>query len=47
MASSRGHTLIDRELYLPQNWCDDQNRLRAADVPERVRFAPRSNFKLS
>jgi SRSO17 transposase len=39
LASPRGRTLIDRELYLPQNWCDDKNRLRAADVPEGVRFA--------
>lgn len=39
MASSRGRTLMDRELYLPQSWCDDKNRLRAADVSEGVRFA--------
>jgi SRSO17 transposase len=39
MASPRGRTLIDRELYLPQGWCDDRDRLRAADVPEDVRFA--------
>lgn len=39
LAGPRGRTLIDRELYLPQSWCDDPQRLRAADVPEDVRFA--------
>lgn len=39
LASARGRTLIDRELYLPKSWCDDPNRCRAAHVPESVRFA--------
>ena len=39
LASARGRTLIDRELYLPKCWCEDQDRLRAADVPRDVRFA--------
>ncbi len=34
----RGHTLIDRELYLPLDWCEDQDRCRAAHIPESVRF---------
>src|SRR4051794_17465690 len=38
-ASSRGHALIDRELYLPQSWTDDRNRCRAAGVPEEIGFA--------
>ena len=29
-ASSRGHALIDRELYLPQSWTEDRGRCRAA-----------------
>jgi SRSO17 transposase len=36
--TARGHTLIDRELYLPLEWCEDQQRCRAADIPESVRF---------
>jgi SRSO17 transposase len=36
--TARGHTLIDRELYLPADWCDDRERCRAAHVPEAVRF---------
>jgi len=32
------HTLIDRELYLPQEWVADEKRRRAAHVPESVSF---------
>lgn len=38
-ASSRGHTLLDRELYLPKSWIDNQERCREAHVPEEVTFA--------
>ncbi|HEY6408720.1 MAG TPA: IS701 family transposase [Ktedonobacteraceae bacterium] len=34
-----GHTLIDRELYLPKSWTTAPERCREADVPEDVRFA--------
>ncbi len=34
----RGHTLIDRELYLPLDWCEDPERCRAAHIPESVHF---------
>ena len=34
----RGHTLIDRELYLPLDWCEDRDRSRAAGIPDAVRF---------
>ncbi len=34
----RGHTLIDRELSLPLDWCEDPERCRAAHIPEPVRF---------
>ncbi len=27
-ATSNGHTVIDRELYLPQAWIDDRERCR-------------------
>lgn len=33
-----GHGLIDRELYLPQQWCQDAARRLAAHIPEAVRF---------
>jgi SRSO17 transposase len=36
--SSKGHTLIDRELYLPKEWIDDPGRCREAGIPEERRF---------
>jgi SRSO17 transposase len=38
-ASVRGHALLDRELYLPKSWADDQQRCQEAHVPEGVTFA--------
>ena len=38
-ATDRGHTLIDRELYLPQCWSEDPDRRAAAGVPDDVEFA--------
>src|SRR5215210_3431628 len=38
-ASSKGHALIDRELYLPKEWCADANRRAAAAIPDAVEFA--------
>jgi len=36
--TSKGHTLIDRELYLPESWTSDKERCRKAGVPENVVF---------
>jgi len=36
--TARGHSLIDRELYLPLDWCEDPERCRAAHIAESVRF---------
>ena len=38
-ASGKGHALIDRELYLPEDWCDDADRRAAAAIPDAVDFA--------
>jgi len=38
-SSSKGHTLIDRELYLPKAWTDDPARCREAGIPKDVAFA--------
>lgn len=40
-AGQRGHTLIDRRLYLPLSWTGDRDRLQAAGVPDEIEFAPR------
>src|SRR5260370_539221 len=37
--TANGHTLIDRELYRPLDWCEDRDRCRAAGIPDdRSRF---------
>jgi len=38
-ATANGHTLIDRELSLPQAWTDDRERCREAHIPDEVAFA--------
>jgi SRSO17 transposase len=37
--SRHGHAFIDRALYLPKEWTDDRRRLKAAHVPNNVKFA--------
>ncbi|MFD8501113.1 IS701 family transposase, partial [Amycolatopsis sp. NPDC059657] len=41
-STSRGHTLIDRELYLPESWADDQDRRKKAGVPDAITFSTKS-----
>src|SRR5450755_736786 len=36
--TARGHTLVDRELYVPKRWFDDPGRCREAGLPETTRF---------
>jgi SRSO17 transposase len=36
--TARSHALIDRELYLPEEWCADPARRLAAHIPETVTF---------
>jgi SRSO17 transposase len=36
--TARGHTLIDRELYLLPEWLEDQQRRHAVGIPESVGF---------
>lgn len=37
-ASPQGRAFLDRELYLPQEWVEDQSRRQEAGVPEEVGF---------
>lgn len=37
-ASPKGRVFLDRELYLPQEWAEDQARRQEAGVPEEVCF---------
>jgi SRSO17 transposase len=45
-ASTHGHTLLDRELYLPQEWTDDPERCRRAGIPEQRAFATKPALAL-
>src|SRR5664279_3242845 len=38
-ASDKGAALVDRELYIPQEWAEDPERRREAGIPETVEFA--------
>jgi len=38
-ATEAGHAFIDRDLYLPQSWTDDQQRCADAGVPAETQFA--------
>lgn len=38
LAGSKGHALVDRELYLPKEWCADRQRLESAGIPVETVF---------
>lgn len=38
-AAARGHTFLDRALYLPKSWTQDPDRLATAGVPDGTAFA--------
>jgi SRSO17 transposase len=38
-AADKGHTIIDRRLYLPRAWTFDEERRELAGVPEEIEFA--------
>ncbi|MDY7089696.1 MAG: IS701 family transposase [Actinomycetota bacterium] len=42
--SSKGHALIDRQLYLPPVWAGDRGRCRDAGVPDEVGFVTKTEM---
>jgi SRSO17 transposase len=44
--SSKGHTFIDRRLFLPEEWAADRERREEAGVPERVVFRTKPELGL-
>lgn len=40
------HSLLDGELYLPQDWADDPNRCAAAGIPEGMTYRPKWTIAL-
>jgi SRSO17 transposase len=45
--SAKGHTLVDRRLFLPEDWAADPDRRQAAGVPERVVFRTKPELALA
>jgi len=45
-ASSKGHMIIDRELYLPKEWMDDSERCKEAGIPEETQFKTKPQMAL-
>lgn len=43
-AMSRGHTLLDRELYLPADWATDRARCETAGIPQTRAFATKPRW---
>ncbi len=43
-ATSRGHALVDRELYLPKFWAEDRERCQAARIPDERVFATKGEL---
>jgi len=41
-----GHALLDRELYLPEDWCEDEVRRAKAKIPARVTFQTKPQLAL-
>lgn len=46
-ASTRGHALIDRELYIPASWIEDRQRCRKAGIPDTVEFATKPRHAIA
>lgn len=44
--SVKGHTMIDRRLYLPEEWAEDQARRAKAGVPDSVVFRTKPELGL-
>ena len=45
-ASSKGHSPIDRRLYIPEEWMEDKERLKEAGVPETAKFQTKPQMGL-
>jgi SRSO17 transposase len=47
LATSRGRALIDRELYLPESWCNDKPRRIEAGVPAAIEFSTKPKLAMT
>lgn len=44
--SSRGRCLVEEDLYLPEQWCEDHQRRQEAEIPEEVSFRTKPQIAL-
>lgn len=44
--TERGHALIDRDLYLPEDWITDRKRCQQAGIADTVQFRPKWELAL-
>ena len=44
--SSKGYTMADRELYLPEEWTKDEERRKEAGIPKEVKFKTKPEMGL-
>jgi SRSO17 transposase len=44
--SSKGHTPIDRRLYIPKDWFDDPKRCKKAGIPDAIKFQTKPEMAL-
>jgi len=45
--TTKGHTFLDRRLYLPKDWCDDPERRKQAGVPQDVAFKTKPELAIA
>jgi SRSO17 transposase len=45
--ATKGHTLVDRRLFVPEEWTDDRPRRQAAGVPDGVIFRTKPELALA
>jgi len=45
-ASSKGHSAIDRRLYIPKEWLEDEERRTEAGVPKELKFQTKPEMAL-
>jgi SRSO17 transposase len=45
-ASSKGHSAIDRRLYIPESWLDEKARWVEAGIPEDIKFQTKPKMAL-
>ena len=46
-ASAKGHVLVDRQLYLPEDWSEDKARREKTYVPETATYQPKWRIGLN